>query len=121
MQKPLPLFKDRYNVRITAIDFIGVSLGALEGAYLSVIDDEEQKIGIEKYLLVNPPLDLSNALKKIDDWLVLKDKFGGDEAPSLVGKAIAITESFSEERRADPEVVDNDVGAFLRNQANGRA
>jgi hypothetical protein len=29
-----------------------------------VIDAEERKIGIKKYLLVNPPLDLSYAVKK---------------------------------------------------------
>jgi hypothetical protein len=119
MQKSLPILKDGYNVRITAIDFIGVSLGALEGAYLSVIDDEEQKIGIEKYLLVNPPLDVSYALKTIDEWLALKDKFGGNEAQNLVGKAIVITESFSEERRDDPAVVDRlakDFASFTTEQ-----
>jgi hypothetical protein len=119
MQKSLPILKDEYNVRITAIDFIGVSLGALEGAYLSVIDDEEQKIGIEKYLLVNPPLDVFYALKTIDEWLALKDKFGGNEAQNLVGKAIVITESFSEERRDDPAVVDRlakDFASFTTEQ-----
>ena len=39
-------------------------MGALEGAHLSVIDADEKKIGIAKYLLVNPPLDLAYAVKK---------------------------------------------------------
>ena len=56
------------SVKPTAINFMGVSLGALEGAYLSVIDADEGKIGIAKYLLVNPPVDLAYAVKKIDEW-----------------------------------------------------
>src|SRR6266849_6047868 len=32
MQKSLPVLRDRYNVKITKINFLGVSLGALEGA-----------------------------------------------------------------------------------------
>src|SRR5262249_59253963 len=54
MQKTLTTLRDRYDVKPTAIHFLGVSLGALEGAYLSVIDAEEGKIGIANYLLINP-------------------------------------------------------------------
>jgi hypothetical protein len=104
MQKSLPMLRDRYNVKITEINFLGVSLGALEGAYLSVIDAEERKIGIEKYLLVNPPLDLSYGLKRVDEWHALKDKFGRNKSQNIVGKAIGIVESFSKDRRDDPAV-----------------
>ena len=45
---------------------------------MSVLDSDERKIGIEKYLLVDPPLDLSYALKKIDEWSALKVKFGAN-------------------------------------------
>src|SRR5437868_213386 len=78
MQKSLAVLRDRYNVKITGINFMGVSLGALEGAYLSVIDADERKIGMDKFLLVNPPVDLSYALKKLDEWSALQVKFGGD-------------------------------------------
>ena len=55
----LSILRTRYDVEILGINFLGASLGALEGAHLSVIDAQERKIGIKKYLLVNPPLDLS--------------------------------------------------------------
>jgi pimeloyl-ACP methyl ester carboxylesterase len=106
MHKSLSLLRDRYNIEITRINFVGVSLGALEGAYLSVIDAEERKIGIEKYLLVNPPLDLSYALKKIDEWDALQEKFGTEKSMDIVAKAVAIVESFFEDRRDDPAVFD---------------
>ena len=89
MQKSLSVLRDRYNVKITGINFMGVSLGALEGAYLSVIDAEERKIGIGKYLLVNPPLDLSYALKKLDQWDALRYKFGRDKSKGIVAKVFA--------------------------------
>jgi hypothetical protein len=104
MQKSLSVLRDRYNVEITRINFMGVSLGALEGAYLSVIDAEERKVGIEKYLLVNPPLDLSYALKKVDEWDALQEKFGTDKSKDIVAKAVAIVESFSEDSRDNPAV-----------------
>ncbi|MGH7824742.1 MAG: hypothetical protein ACREQ7_06155 [Candidatus Binatia bacterium] len=106
MQKCLSTLRDRHDVKITAINFMGVSLGAFEGAYLSVIDADERKIGIEKYLLVNPPIDLSYARKKLDEWGALQKKFGRDKSEEIVAKAVAIVESFSEERRGDPAVFD---------------
>jgi pimeloyl-ACP methyl ester carboxylesterase len=112
MQKSLPVLRGRYSLKITGVNFVGVSLGALEGAYLSVIDADERKIGIGKYLLVNPPVDLSYAFKKLDEWNSLQDKFGKDKSKEIVAKAVAIVESFSKERRDDPAVLDRLVKKF---------
>jgi len=106
MQKTLPVLRGRYSLKITGVNFMGVSLGALEGAYLSLIDADERKIGIEKYLLVNPPVDLSYAAKKLDEWNALQDNFGRDKSKEIIARAVAIVESFSEERRDDPAVFD---------------
>ena len=106
MQKTLTILRDRYDVKPTAIRFLGVSLGALEGAHLSVIDADEGKIGIANYLLINPPLDLHYALKKIDEWSRLAQKFGPEKSRGLVSKALAIVDSFSDETPDDPAVID---------------
>jgi hypothetical protein len=106
MQKSLTTLRERYELKITAISFMGVSLGALQGAYLSVIDDDERKIGIAKYLLVNPPVDLFYAVRKLDEWNALRNELGRDKSQAIVAKAIAIVESFSEERRDSPAVFD---------------
>lgn len=106
MQKSLATLRERYDLKITAISFMGVSLGALQGAYLSVIDDDDRKIGIAKYLLVNPPVDLFYAVRKVDEWNTLQTKFGRDKSQAIVAKAVAIVESFSEERRDNPAVFD---------------
>jgi hypothetical protein len=106
MQKALATLRERYDLKITAISFMGVSLGALQGAYLSVVDDDERKIGVAKYLLVNPPVDLFYAVRKLDEWNALQNKFGRDKSQAIVAKAVAIVESFSEERRDNPAVFD---------------
>ncbi len=106
MQKTLTTLRDHYDVKPTVIRFLGVSLGALEGAYLSVIDADEGKIGIANYLLINPPIDLHYALKKTDEWSRLARKFGPERSRELVSKALAIVDSFSDETPDDPAVID---------------
>src|SRR5689334_4177829 len=98
MQRTLETLKERYDLRITKIDFMGLSLGALEGAFLSVIEADQKKIDIEKYLLVNPPIDLAYAIEKLDEWTALGNKFGQDKSQEIVSKAIAIVDSFSGEK-----------------------
>src|SRR4030095_8491782 len=104
MQKTLKLLRDRHNVRTTAINFLGFSLGALEGAHLSVIDADEGKIGIAKYLLVNPPVDLAYAVSKIDEWKTLDRKLGKEKSLQVISNALAIIDSFAKAKRDDPEV-----------------
>ena len=112
MQTLLPMLRIQYGLEITEINFLGASLGALEGAYLSVIDAEERKIGIGKFLLVNPPLDLSYALTKVDGWDAFQEKFGKVTSKNIVAKALGIVESFSKEKRDDPAVFDRLAKAF---------
>jgi pimeloyl-ACP methyl ester carboxylesterase len=103
MQKTLEVLKTRSRLRITRIDFMGVSLGALEGAYISVLDAKEGKLGIEKYLLANPPADLTFAVKKLDEMDALREKFGRAKSEGLMLKAMAVAEPFTEERREHPD------------------
>jgi predicted alpha/beta-fold hydrolase len=105
MQKTLTMLRERYDVKPKAVRFVGVSLGALEGAYLSVIDADEGKIGIANYLLINPPVDADYAVKKIDEWSRLASKFGPAKSQELVSQALAIVESFSDQRPDDPAVI----------------
>jgi hypothetical protein len=103
---------NRSQIEMVGINFLGASLGALEGAYLSVIDAEERKIGIERFLLVNPPLDLSYALAKVDEWDAFQNRFGRDKSKKLVAKALGIVESFSKDKRDDPKIFERFAKAF---------
>jgi hypothetical protein len=106
MQKTLMTLRDRYRLEPTSIHFMGVSRGALQGAHLSQIDTDEGKIGIARYLLVNPPVDLAYAVGKIDEWNSLAGKFGGEKSRDIISRALTVIDRFSDERRDDPEVFD---------------
>jgi predicted alpha/beta-fold hydrolase len=106
MQETLTVLRDRHGIKPTAINVMAVSLGGLEGAYLSVIDADEGKIGIDKFLLVNPPVDLAYAVKKIDQWNALASKFGRAKSQQIVSKAVAVVDSFSDVGRDNPAVFD---------------
>jgi len=114
MQRILAELRTRFAVATTRIDFLGASLGALEGAYLSVIDAEEGRIGIGKYLLINPPIDLEYALARVDDWHALAAKVGKERAKAIVAKALDIVESFSKDRRDDSAIFDAVARDFAR-------
>jgi hypothetical protein len=106
MQKSLSLLKDQHGIEPTEINFIGASLGALEGAHLSVIDGTERKIGISKYLLINPPIDLAYTVKKLDQWDDLQKKFGLEKSDELIGKGMTIIDSFANAKLDDSAVFD---------------
>jgi hypothetical protein len=114
MQATLALLRTRYRVVTTRIGFLGASLGALDGAYLSVIDAQERKVGIDTYLLLNPPLDLTYALERVDEWNALQVKFGRDGSKILIARALAIVDAFSTESRDDPAVFDRLTREFAK-------
>ena len=114
MQETLTLLRMRYHVATTRIGFLGASLGALDGAYLSVIDAQERKLGIDTYLLLNPPLELTYALERVDEWNTRGVKFGRDGSKALVARALAIVDAFSTESRDDPAVFDRLTGEFAK-------
>jgi hypothetical protein len=103
MQATLALLRSRHGVEVTGIDFMGASLGALEGAYLSVLDADEGRVGIERFLLLNPPPDLSYALGKLHEWQALGARLGPKRAAEVGLKARGLIEDYIEERRRNPK------------------
>src|SRR5262249_5432768 len=114
MRPPLSVLRHRHAVAITSVDFMGASLGALEGAYLSVIDAEQRAIGIERFLLVNPPVDLGKALSQVDQWHALGAKLGAQRAKGVVGEALRIVDSFRKDRRDDAAIFEQVAIDFAR-------
>jgi pimeloyl-ACP methyl ester carboxylesterase len=101
MQRTLDVLKAKNHLKVTRVNFMGMSLGALEGAYLSLLDGAEGRIGISRYLLVNPPLDVASVLKRLDEWDSLKEKFGAERSKEITGKALSIVEAFTNQKRDD--------------------
>jgi hypothetical protein len=53
------------KIEVTAYYLTGYSLGGLESAFLSKLDDEEGKIGFKKVLLINPPVNLYTSVSNL--------------------------------------------------------
>lgn len=57
MQKGLAKLQKKAGLRYTKVGLLGVSLGALEAAYLSELDARERKLDFQRVLMINPPVD----------------------------------------------------------------
>jgi hypothetical protein len=102
MEATLALLRARYGVEVTGVDFMGASLGAVQGAYLSVLDEDEGRIGIRSYLLLNPPPDLGYAFTKLTEWQARGATLGRERATKVGLKARGLIEDYIDERRLDP-------------------
>jgi len=88
MQLCLEDARARYNVKTKKIGFIGVSLGALEGAYISVLDQKNSTFSIDKYLLINPPVELEYGIQKLVDMRNLAIELGLERAEKVKDRVI---------------------------------
>lgn len=61
----LALAEVRSKVEITDYYLTGYSLGGINAAFLSELDDRERKIGFSKVLLVNPPVNLLTSVNNL--------------------------------------------------------
>lgn len=64
----------RFHARVTETALLGVSMGALQSAYIAALDRKEKEIGFRRVLLVNPPVDVLSGIRLVDH---LSD-FAGD-------------------------------------------
>ncbi|MDD5267205.1 MAG: alpha/beta hydrolase [Methylococcales bacterium] len=83
MQMVLNDVKTHCQAQIGKIGMLGFSDGALYAAYVSKMDSEKKRIGIDTYLLVNPPVDLFEAARKIDSMAAIGKDFGADQKTHL--------------------------------------
>ena len=82
--------KEHYHAKIGKVGLIGFSDGALYAAYVSTLDSEQRKIGFDTTLLVNPPVDLLEAIRKIDEMVGLGKDFGEKEKDDLEAYAFGV-------------------------------
>jgi pimeloyl-ACP methyl ester carboxylesterase len=57
----------RDQIEVTRFYLTGYSLGATQAAFVAKLDDERGAFGFEKVLLINPPVNLYESAKVLDD------------------------------------------------------
>lgn len=90
MRRVLDEIKNRCHAQIGPIGMLGLSDGALFTAYLSRVDAEQRQIGIATYLLVNPPVDMLEAARKIDRMAALGKDYGSAQKTYLEAYAFGV-------------------------------
>lgn len=102
MQLVLDDVKTHYHAQIGKIGILGLSDGALYAAYLSKLDAEKKRIGIQTYLLVNPPVDLFEAIRKIDQMADIGKKYGANQKTDLEAYAFGVVSEAQVRDSSDP-------------------
>jgi predicted esterase len=90
MRAVLERIRERDGVSVDRIGLIGFSHGALHAGYLSKLDAERGQIGFDKVLLVNPPVNLPEAIHKIDQLADLEQRFGAQARDDIESYAFGV-------------------------------
>lgn len=87
MQKALSEVKKCHPYKITQIGMIGLGFGGLEAAHVSAIDQTEKKLNIQRYLLINPIVNLVSAVTQIEKRAAIALEIGMDRVEVLKSEA----------------------------------
>ncbi|MGZ4959918.1 MAG: alpha/beta hydrolase [Methylomonas sp.] len=90
MRKVLDDVKINQGAEIGKVGVLGLSDGALYSVYLSKMDEEKRQIGIQTYLLVNPPVDLFEAVRKIDKMADIGKDYPAKKKKSIEDYALGV-------------------------------
>lgn len=97
IKKQLP----RKGVKVKGWGLTGYSFGALVGAHIALIDRSQEVFNFSKYVLVNPPVDLMYALRKLDGYYADFLRMDRKEKTNLVKGLVDFISQFT--RAFDPE------------------
>jgi len=87
MKLTLAAAAKNHGIEVTRIGAVGFSMGALQLAWVSEVDRIEGSLGIERFLLVNPPVELEYAVARIDDLAKAGDRFSREERERILAYA----------------------------------
>jgi pimeloyl-ACP methyl ester carboxylesterase len=90
MQLVLNDIKTHCHAQVGKLGVLGLSDGALHAGYISKIDSEQKQIGIDSYLLVNPPVNLWETAKKIGRMAAIGKEYSTSQKHYLQSYAFGI-------------------------------
>jgi hypothetical protein len=85
--------EDKINPR--RIMIVGYSMGAIQALHIAKLEEEQNTLGIDRYLAINPPVDLVYGMSKLDEYYNDHRNWGKEEfvkrATLALGKMMAIS------------------------------
>ncbi len=80
LKKVMDDIRDRYQLEPSFKVLAGYSMGAYYTLFAAEQESRENTLGFDRYLALNPPVDLVNGLITLDDFYETWKKWGGEEA-----------------------------------------
>lgn len=94
MQMTLRYLKGQYALQVGQIGFVGTSMGAMDGAYIHEEDKRQGALGISRFLLINPPVDLLYSAQVVDGLLDESKGWSKSQRDVIMGRAGLYLEDF---------------------------
>ncbi|ORJ60626.1 alpha/beta hydrolase [Geothermobacter hydrogeniphilus] len=90
--------KAQKKIRVSSFNLTGYSLGGIQSAFVSKLDEEQKVFNFKKVLLINPPLNLYSSVSRLDKMLLANVPGGIEHFGDFIDDALA---KFSEASRAE--------------------
>ena len=87
MQLALEKVKVEHKQEITKIGVLGLGLGGLDAAHISVLDKREKKLNISRYLLINPVVNLLESITEFEHRAALSKAMNPSRVQQIKEKA----------------------------------
>jgi hypothetical protein len=82
--------------RITACELTGYSLGGLHTLFIADLDRRERKVGFERYVAINPPVNLLYGLRELDAMYSVWTNWPDEQIEESRDKAVNIYRKYFE-------------------------
>lgn len=103
MQLTLNAVKERWRAEIGKIGLLGLSAGARDAGFIGKLDAAQKKIGIDACLLINPPVDLLKAARRIDAMADIGKHYGIRQRNYLEAYALGVLAGALQKDPDDPD------------------
>ncbi|MDD5727611.1 MAG: VacJ family lipoprotein, partial [Victivallales bacterium] len=77
--KILPQLREGEDIKPRRIIMLGYSLGAIQSLLIAKQEEEENLLGVDRYLAINPPINLFYGMKKLDEYFNIHKKWTQEE------------------------------------------
>ncbi|QSH40664.1 MlaA family lipoprotein [Lentisphaerota bacterium ZTH] len=88
LEKILHDVRHNYGLNPQRTVLTGYSLGGLHTLFISKLEEEDNRLGIDRYLAVNPPVDLYYALRKIEEFYSVYKYMKKEKALNMAAGAL---------------------------------
>jgi len=81
--------KVQKKIKVSNFYLTGYSLGGIQSAYVSMLDEEQKSFDFKKVLLINPPLNLYSSASRLDEMLLANVPGGLGHFGDFIDDALA--------------------------------